>query len=60
MEELLTKHGLSKDIIDIFHDNRINVDQLQELTSDDLKELGVIALGDRKRLNKATLEAKGV
>src|SRR5215470_6471991 len=33
-----------------FDENAINWDVLSELTTDDLKEMGVAALGDRRRL----------
>ena len=33
-----------------FDENAINWDVLSELTTDDLKEIGVAALGDRRRL----------
>ena len=33
-----------------FDENAINWDVLSELTTDDLKEIGVTALGDRRRL----------
>ena len=60
IEELLTKHGLSKDIFGIFTKNKVTMDQLRELDGNDLKELGVVAFGDRKRLRKATQEAKEI
>jgi class 3 adenylate cyclase len=37
----------------IFAENRIDFDVLAELTEDDLRDLGVTALGDRKRLVRA-------
>jgi len=36
-----------------FHDNKIGGDVLRHLTDDDLKELGVSAIGDRRRLRAA-------
>ena len=36
-----------------FEDNAIEIDLLPELTDDDLKDLGVAALGHRKRILKA-------
>ena len=33
-----------------FRDNKINADLLPRLTNDDLKDIGVSALGDRRRL----------
>ena len=39
-----------------FAENKIDAETLSELTADDLKELGVAALGDRKKLLKAIAE----
>jgi hypothetical protein len=39
-----------------FDENAINWDVLSELTTDDLKEIGVAALGDRRRLLAALRE----
>jgi class 3 adenylate cyclase/tetratricopeptide (TPR) repeat protein len=41
---------------DVFEENCIEADQLGSLTHDDLKELGVRALGHRKRIREAALE----
>jgi hypothetical protein len=41
---------------DNFRDNKINADLLPRLTGDDLKDLGVFALGDRLRLLDAIAE----
>ena len=38
--------------------NKISAGQLVELDNEDMKELGVVALGDRKRLLKAIEEAR--
>jgi hypothetical protein len=35
---------------DNFRDNKIDADLLPRLTGDDLKEIGVVAVGDRRRL----------
>jgi hypothetical protein len=43
-----------------FAENRIDAETLRELTADDLKELGVVALGDRKKLLKAIAELGAV
>ena len=58
ISELLTKHKLSSDIVDLFEKNKISAGQLVELDNEDMKELGVVALGDRKRLLKAIEEAR--
>ena len=39
--------------VSAFAENRIDGEMLRELSADDLKELGVAALGDRKKLLKA-------
>ena len=48
----LAAHHLEK-YADTFAVQEVGIDQLSELTDADLKELGVAALGDRKRLLKA-------
>src|SRR5215203_2245804 len=39
--------------VEVFANNKIDADVLPSLTSDDLKELGVAAVGDRRRLLRA-------
>ena len=41
-----------------FEENAINWDVLSGLTTDDLKEIGVAALGDRRRLLRSRLSAR--
>jgi SAM domain (Sterile alpha motif) len=38
-----------------FHDNRIGVDDLPSLTAEDLKDLGINLVGDRRRLLGASV-----
>ena len=42
-----------------FRDNKINADLLPRLTNDDLKDIGVSALGDRRRLLDAIATLAG-
>ncbi|HTR12700.1 MAG TPA: SAM domain-containing protein, partial [Roseiarcus sp.] len=43
--------GLSLDCYEgVFRDNKIGADVLPRLTADDLKEMGVFAIGDRHRI----------
>src|SRR5258707_14815936 len=44
---------------DKFRDNKIDADLLPRLTSDDLKEIGISALGDRRRLLDAIAALAG-
>ena len=44
---------------DHFRENKIDADLLPRLTGDDLKEIGVFALGDRLRLLDAIAELAG-
>ena len=41
----------------VFRDNKIGSDVLPKLTADDLKDLGVVLVGDRRRLLEALKEA---
>ena len=43
-----------------FRDNNIDADVLPRLTADDLKEVGVSAVGDRRRLLDAITALTGV
>ena len=54
----LAAHHLEK-YADAFAVQEVGIDQLSELTDADLKELGVAALGDRKRLLKAAQGGAG-
>ena len=53
MEEvssLLTNAGFDTEIVQIFVSNKIDRSVLATLTTQDMKELGIVALGDRKKL----------
>ena len=55
MQELcnfIEDEGFEKDVVELFRGNRIRGPVLPLLTSEDLKELGVAALRDRKILLK--------
>ena len=49
---LLKTNGFDDDVVEVFRANKIDGSTLKELNSEDLKELGIIALGDRKRLER--------
>ena len=42
-----------------FRDNKIDTDVLPQLTADDLKDIGVAAVGDRRRLLDAIAALAG-
>lgn len=48
--ELLLREGFDHDVVDIFCRNKITLTLMKDLDVDDFKELGIDALGDRKRL----------
>lgn len=48
----IEEKGFEKDVIELFRANRIRGPVLSTLTDEELKELGVAALGDRKLLLK--------
>lgn len=50
--EWLTEIGLGG-LADTFEQNRIDLDLARDLTNQDLRDLGITALGDRKRLLRA-------
>lgn len=49
--QLLREKGFQDDVVEVFRMNKIDGSVLVELDADDMKELGVKALGDRKKLN---------
>ena len=55
VRQLLKSLGLVQ-YTDAFHENAIDRDLLAELTDDDLRTIGVSALGHRKRILRAILE----
>ena len=54
----IANKGFQEDVVELFSVNRITGEVLSLLTEDDLKELGVAALGDRKLLLKALKTAQ--
>lgn len=50
--QLLRQRGFGDSVVENFAKNKIDMDVLKDLNADDIKELGIIALGDRKRLQK--------
>ena len=50
--KLLQANGFEVEVAEVFLENKIDGSTLLDLNSEDLKELGITALGDRKRLQK--------
>ena len=48
----ILEEEFDEEVVQTFRRNKIDIDTLLELTSEDMKELGIVALGDRKRLTK--------
>lgn len=48
--ETLRKEGFTDDIVQLFYENKISMPILMDLNKEDFKELGIVALGDRKKL----------
>ena len=48
--DMLIKEGFEDDVVAIFEKNRIDKVVFMEMDKDDFNELGVMALGDKKRL----------
>ena len=48
----IEEKGFEEDVIELFRVNRIRGQVLSMLTDEELKELGIVALGDRKLLLK--------
>ena len=49
---LLGEKGLDSDVIELFRSNKIDGAVFLDLNKEELKELGVVALGDRKKIEK--------
>ena len=58
IESWLRGIGLSE-YAEMFHANDINIELLGRLTNDDLKDIGVVSLGHRKKLLEAIAEHAG-
>ena len=61
MEEvssLLTNAGFDTEIVQIFVSNKIDRSVLATLTTQDMKELGIVALGDRKNCNFLSIQCR--
>lgn len=50
--EVLRDNGFDEEVAESMRINKIDGAMLLDLSSQDLKELGIVALGDRKRLEK--------
>ena len=50
--ELLKKKDFDEEVVEVFRKNKVSEAVLIELDYDDLKELGIVALGDRKMIKK--------
>lgn len=50
--EVLRNNGFDEEVAESMRINKIDGAMLLDLSSQDLKELGIVALGDRKRLEK--------
>ena len=49
---ILVTNGFDKDVVDDFRENKVDLDVFIQLDKTDIRELGVIALGDRKKLQQ--------
>ena len=51
---MLLTNGFDNDVVDVFRENKVDfevdLDVFIQLDKDDIRELGVTALGDRKKL----------
>lgn len=58
IRDWLTAHGLEQ-YADAFIDNHIDLDLLTDLNEDDMRDLGVVSIGHRKKLSKAIASQGG-
>ena len=52
VSDLLIENGFDADVVECMRANKIDETTLLQLNSEDIKELGIVALGDRKRLER--------
>ena len=57
--ELLMDNGFDVSIVEVFRRNKVDGVVFVELDSNDMKELGISALGDRKKLQKLKSSERG-
>ena len=50
--DILTTNDFDADVVETFRTNKIDGNTFLELNSGDLKELGITALGDRKKIER--------
>ena len=48
--DLLNEEGFDKDVLEVFRKNRIDVSAFVKWDKEDFEQLGIVALGDKKRL----------
>ena len=52
VSDLLIENCFDADVVECMRANKIDGTTLLQLNSEDIKELGIVALGDRKRLER--------
>jgi len=55
---LLSDAGFDNAVVDTFRENKVDEQVLISLDKEDMVELGVVALGDRKRLQKLIIRLR--
>ena len=60
VSDFLTTNSFDEEVVKVFRCNKINGKVLSLLTEEDLKELGLAALGDRRLLSHLLKEFKKV
>jgi len=50
--DILTSYNFDDDVVQVFRSNKIDGSIFLELTQEDFKELGVVSLGDRKKMER--------
>ena len=60
MCRLLSDAGFDDTVVDIFRENKVDQQVLISLDKEDMLELGVVALGDRKRLQQLIVSLRDV
>ena len=59
MCQLLVENHFDTSVVEIFRANKIDRNVFIDLDKDDMKELGIMALGDRKRLQQIGAKLRG-
>ena len=60
VRDILETNGFDCEVVDAFRENKVDWEVFTQLGKDDIKELGITALGDRKKLQQLITRLKNI